>query len=78
VSQLPAQFQAVFVQGFHQAFTIAIANSMLLGVGAAVASVVVSLLLKEIPLRTTLGAKPAGDSKPAPEPPVASPVAALD
>ena len=78
VSQLPAQFQAVFVQGFHQAFTIAIANSMLLGVGAAAASVVVSLLLKEIPLRTTLGAKPAGAGKPAPEPPVASPAAALD
>jgi EmrB/QacA subfamily drug resistance transporter len=78
VSQLPAQFQAVFVQGFHQAFTIAIANSMLLGVGAAVASVVVSLLLKEIPLRTTLGAKPASEAKPAPEPPVASPAAALD
>ncbi len=78
VSQLPAQFQAVFIQGFHQAFTIAIANSMLLGVGAAVASVVVALLLKEIPLRTTLGAKPASEGKPAPEPVVASAAAALD
>jgi EmrB/QacA subfamily drug resistance transporter len=78
VSQLPAQFQAVFIQGFHQAFTIAIANSMLLGVGAAVASVVVALLLKEIPLRTTLGAKPASEAKPAPEPVVARAAAALD
>ncbi len=35
VSQLPAQAQQIFVQGFHQAFTIALANSMYLGVGAA-------------------------------------------
>ena len=67
ISQVPAQFQAVFIQGFHQAFTIAIANSMLLGVGAAVVAVVVALFLKEIPLRTTLGAKPATDGKPASE-----------
>jgi EmrB/QacA subfamily drug resistance transporter len=78
VSQLPAQFQAVFIQGFHQAFTIAIANSMLLGVGAAVASVVVALFLREIPLRTTLGAKPAAEGKVAREPSVPTAVAALD
>jgi EmrB/QacA subfamily drug resistance transporter len=78
ITRVPAQAQALFIQGFHQAFTIAIANSMLLGVGAAVASVVVSLLLKEIPLRTTLGARPAAEGKPAPEAASASPVGALD
>ena len=78
VTQLPAQLQPIFIQGFHQAFTIAIANSMLLGVGAALISVVVALFIKEIPLRTTLGAKPATDDKPTGELSGATPVAALD
>jgi EmrB/QacA subfamily drug resistance transporter len=78
ISQVPAQFQAVFIQGFHQAFTIAIANSMLLGVGAAAASVIVAFFLREIPLRTTMGAKPAADGKPASESSGTTPVAALD
>ena len=78
ISQVPAQFQAVFIQGFHQAFTIAIANSMLLGVGAAAASVIVAFFLREIPLRTTMGARPAADGKPASESSGTTPVAALD
>ncbi|MGH2513134.1 MAG: MDR family MFS transporter, partial [Candidatus Limnocylindrales bacterium] len=32
ISALPAQVQQLFVEGFHAAFTIAIANSMILGV----------------------------------------------
>jgi EmrB/QacA subfamily drug resistance transporter len=64
VSQLPAQFQPAFIQGFHQAFTIALANSMLLGVGAAVLAVIASLLLKELRLRTHVGAEPGTDGKP--------------
>ncbi len=61
VSQLPAQFQAAFVQGFHQAFTIALANSMLLGVGAAVLAVVASLGIRELTLRTHVGREPGTD-----------------
>jgi len=61
LSQLPADLQAVFTNGFNQAFTIAIANSMWLGVGAAVLAVVASFFLEEIPLRTTLGARATGN-----------------
>ena len=64
VSQLPAQFQAAFIQGFHQAFTIAIANSMLLGVGATAVAVVVSLFLHEIPLRTSHAPAAAAHGRP--------------
>ena len=70
ISQVPAQFQAVFIQGFHQAFTIAIGNSMLLGVGAAVLAVLAALFLHEIPLRTTLGHKPAAETQPSGTPAV--------
>jgi MFS family permease len=67
VSQLPTQFQPAFIQGFHQAFTIALANSMLLGVGAAVLAVIASLLLKELRLRTHVGAEPWTGGKPGSE-----------
>jgi EmrB/QacA subfamily drug resistance transporter len=56
LSQLPADAQAIFVKGFHNAFTIAIADSMWLGVAASAVAVVAVLLLKEIPLRKTTGA----------------------
>jgi len=78
VSQLPAELQAIFIQGFHQAFTLAISSSMLLGVGAAAVSVVVAaVFLKEIPLRTSTGAQAAA-GKPAPEPTVVGATPALD
>ncbi|HEX2754354.1 MAG TPA: MDR family MFS transporter [Candidatus Limnocylindrales bacterium] len=57
VSQIPAQFQAAFLNGFHGAFTIAIADSLWLGVGASALAVVAVLLLHEIPLRRTTGAE---------------------
>ncbi len=60
LSQVPPQFQQVFVDGFHQAFTIALANSMLLGVGAAVLAIVASLMLEELELRTHVGDGPVG------------------
>jgi EmrB/QacA subfamily drug resistance transporter len=60
LAQLPPNLQAVFVNGFNHAFTIAIANSMWLGVGAAIVAVIASFFLKEIPLRTTLGAQATG------------------
>jgi EmrB/QacA subfamily drug resistance transporter len=50
-AQIPAQLQAGYAAGFHQAFSIAVANSVWLGVGAAVLSFVAILALKENPLR---------------------------
>jgi hypothetical protein len=47
------------VDGFHAAFTIALANSIWLGVGGAVAAVIAAVFLKEIPLRATFGAAAA-------------------
>jgi MFS family permease len=78
VTQLPAQLQAVFVQGFHQAFTIALANSMFLGVGAAMLAVVASLLIVEIPLRRHVGAEPGADGRPTPESAPSTRLPALD
>ncbi len=78
VSQLPAQFQQVFVQGFHQAFTIAIANSMVLGVGAAVLAIFASFMLEELELRTHVGADPAIDARPGSEPIPSPRMPALD
>jgi len=78
LTQLPAQLQQVFIQGFHQAFTIALANSMLLGVGAAVLAVVVSLLLREVPLRGHFGAEPGTDLHRAPDPVRSTRVPVLD
>jgi EmrB/QacA subfamily drug resistance transporter len=60
LNQIPAQFQAMFVNGFHSAFTIAIANSIWLGVGAGVVAVVASVALHEIPLRKTMSPANAG------------------
>jgi MFS family permease len=60
LSKIPAQFQPIFIDGFHRALTISIANSIWLGVAAAAAALVTAFALKEIPLRTTRGAAPAG------------------
>jgi EmrB/QacA subfamily drug resistance transporter len=66
LAALPAQVQALFVDGFHGAMTIAIANSMWLGVGATVLALGATLLLREIPLRDTLGpVKARGTGEPA-------------
>ena len=55
VSQIPAQFQSIFLDGFHRAFSIALANAMWLGVGAlAIASLSVAFL-HEQPLRQHFG-----------------------
>ncbi len=53
LSQVPAQFQPIFLDGFHQAFSIALANSMWIGVAAAVVAAGASVLLHELPLRST-------------------------
>jgi len=59
LSQLPAELQASFVNGFHSAFTIAIADSIWLGVAAGVVAVLASFALHEIPLRRTMGPQAA-------------------
>lgn len=53
IEQVPAAMQKIFVEGFHSALTIAIANSMWLGVGATIAAFVATGFLHEIPLRQT-------------------------
>ena len=69
-ASVPAQLVPAFTAGFHQAFSIAVANSMWIGVLAAALACVTSLALKEKPLRAHLhaeqtarmglGPKPAG------------------
>ena len=53
LTKVPAQVQPLFVEGFHSALTIAIANSMWLGVGATIAALGATAFLHEIPLRQT-------------------------
>jgi EmrB/QacA subfamily drug resistance transporter len=65
-TQIPAQFQSVVVEGFHSAFTVALANSIWLGVGASVAAVAAAVFLHEIPLRATRGG-PAVAARPGAE-----------
>jgi EmrB/QacA subfamily drug resistance transporter len=67
LSQLPAAAQQIFLNGFHDAFTLSIASSMWLGVGAAAVAVLGALALKEIPLRKTVspGAQRMAAARPA-------------
>ena len=51
LATLPTQLQAPFATGFHEAFSLAIANSVWLGVLAAGMAFLSVLLLKEKPLR---------------------------
>jgi MFS family permease len=53
LATIPAQFQPIFIDGFHRALTIAIGNSIWLGVVASAVALMASFFLKEIPLRTT-------------------------
>ena len=58
-SQIPAAFQSIFIEGFHRAFSIALANSMWLGVGALAIAVLAVTMLHELPLRHHFGADAA-------------------
>jgi EmrB/QacA subfamily drug resistance transporter len=85
LSNIPPQAQAIFVNGFHSALTIAIANSMWLGVGATVLALGATAFLREIPLRRTLGpqrapaaAAASGGGTPAETAPVRREVSATD
>lgn len=62
IHSAPAAAQAILTQyrpnleqGFHQAFSIALGNSLWLGVGALGLAVVVALFLHELPLRQHVG-----------------------
>jgi EmrB/QacA subfamily drug resistance transporter len=56
---VPQQLIGFYVSGFHEAFSIALANSMWVGVGAAALAFVTTLALKEKPLRTHFHAEQA-------------------
>ena len=62
LSQVPAQLQAAYAAGFHQAFSIAIADSVWIGVIAAALSLVAVLALKEKPLRAHFHAEQHANS----------------
>ena len=51
LKNVPADQIGFYVSGFHEAFSVALANSMWIGVGAAVLAFVTTLALKEVPLR---------------------------
>ncbi len=62
IATLPSQLQSLFLPfkdaldvAFYDAFSFGIAQTFLLGVGASIVAVAVSFLMKEIPLRRTLG-----------------------
>jgi hypothetical protein len=67
LASIPAQAQPIFLEGFHRALTISIANSIWLGVAAAAIALVAAVFLREIPLRTTFGpaTAAAGEGQPA-------------
>jgi MFS family permease len=59
LSGVPKELIGFYVSGFHEAFSIALANSMWVGVGAAALAFVTVLTLKEKPLRAHFHAEQA-------------------
>jgi len=49
MSQVPAQFGSSMLDGFHQAFSIALGNSMWISVGAVAVAFASALLRHELP-----------------------------
>jgi hypothetical protein len=72
LSQYPAQIQAAFLDGFHEAFSVAIANSVFVGVAAAVLSFGAVLFLHEKELRAHFHAEQAARAGLAPRPAIES------
>jgi EmrB/QacA subfamily drug resistance transporter len=71
-AQVPPQFQqfvSVIVTGIHEAMSLAIADTMWLGVGAAIVAVVATLFIHEVPLRRSVHATSMAARKPAAETP---------
>jgi len=62
LAQVPAAFQQIFETGFHNAFSIAVADSIWVGVGAALIACASTLLLHEKPLRAHFHAEQAARS----------------
>ena len=61
-AQIPQQLQGAYVTGFHQAFSIAIADSVWVGVAASILSLVAVMALKEKPLRAHFHAEQHANS----------------
>jgi EmrB/QacA subfamily drug resistance transporter len=55
MNHVPPQFQAIFLDGVHRAFSIALANAMWLGVGALAIAALSVTFLHEQPLRQHFG-----------------------
>ena len=62
LGSIPPAAQAIFVDGFHRALTIAIGNSIWLGVAASAIALVAAFMLKEIPLRTSQPGSPPANA----------------
>jgi len=45
------------INGLHQAFSLAVSEVFLIGVGTTVAALIVSFAMRELPLRTTMGTR---------------------
>lgn len=73
---IPAQLVGFYTSGFHEAFSIALAQSMWVGVGAAALACLTTLALKEKPLRAHFHAEQAARAGLAHTPVAASPEAA--
>jgi len=64
---IPEQFRAIaeplipkIVFGIHQAFSLAVSEVFLIGVGTTVAALLAASFMRELPLRKTFGTKPVG------------------
>jgi len=71
-AQVPPQFQQfvpTIVSGIHEAMSLAIADTMWLGVGAAIVAVVATLFIHEVPLRRSVHASSMAARKPAADTP---------
>jgi EmrB/QacA subfamily drug resistance transporter len=75
LAQIPAQMQAIFLKGFHEAFSVALGHAMWLGVGALALAVLSVILLNEAPLRHHVDETEAGKSG---QPEGPAPIAAFD
>ena len=64
LAAIPEALRPLVTEGFHQALTIAIGNSIWLGVAASAVALVAALFLREIPLRRT-NAPGTASAKPA-------------
>lgn len=85
ISTAPAQFQSflepfkgAFDLAFYNAFSLAVASTVVIGVGAGVLAVAAAFALRELPLRETLGPLPAAAAEPGTAEPVPVRVPAVD